>query len=206
MTPAQEALDRLKEGNRDFVSDVRADVTLTSSARRSELAEEGQNPFAIILGCADSRVPSEMVFGQGVGDLFVIRVAGNIVDPSQLGSVEFAAEHFGTRLVVVMGHSKCGAILATFEELRNPAKNPSPNLSTIVNHIRPSVEPLIGSGESEDELVEKAVRANINASVEQLRSESEILDHLVREDGLLIIGAEYSLETGAVDFFDALPE
>src|SRR5258706_15231214 len=113
---ATEPIERLREAIRRFVSDVRASAALVTQTRRSELAE-GQEPFAIILGCSDSRVPAEIVFDQGLGDLFVIRVAGNIVASSQIGSVEFAAERFGTPLVVVLGHSRCGAVLATLEEL-----------------------------------------------------------------------------------------
>src|SRR5258706_13025023 len=124
--------------------DVRRPDTLTGQTRRRELAA-GQEPFAIILGCSDSRVPAEIVFDQGLGDLFVIRVAGNIVAPSQIGSVEFAAERFGTRLVVVLGHSRCGAIQATLEELALPTEGKSRNLRSIVDRIRPSVEALMAT-------------------------------------------------------------
>src|ERR687889_825258 len=142
MISALEALERLRQGNRRFVDDVPSVQTLTNQTRRRELAS-GQNPFAIILGCSDSRVPAEIVFDQGLGDLFVIRVAGNIVAPSQVGSVEFAAARFGTRLVVVLGHTQCGAILATVEELEGASQTPSPNLQSIVDRVRPSVEPLL---------------------------------------------------------------
>ena len=163
-----------------------------------------QEPFAIILGCSDARVPAEIVFDQGLGDLFVIRVAGNIVAPSQVGSVEFAAERFGTRLVVVLGHSQCGAILATLEELRRPNENQSRNLRSIVDRVRPSVEGLLATELRHDEnaLVRQAVRANIRASVDHLRHGSQVLEQLIQDDGLLIVGAEYSLETGVVEFFD----
>jgi len=205
MISALEALERLLEGNRRFVSDVRSRDTLTSQMRRREVAA-GQEPFAIILGCSDSRVPAEIVFDQGLGDLFVIRVAGNIVAPSQVGSVEFAAGRFGTRLVVVLGHSKCGAILATVEELGRPSEGQSRNLRSIVDRIRPSVEPLMGTdlGRHPDALVQQAVRANIRVSANHLRHGSEVLEELIRKDGLLVIGAEYSLETGVVDFFDGV--
>jgi carbonic anhydrase len=170
--------------------------------------QDGQEPFAIILGCSDSRVPAEMIFDQGLGDLFVIRVAGNIVAPSQIGSVEFAATKFGTRLVVVLGHSQCGAIHATVEQLREAREDRSRNLRTIVEFVRPSVESLIeqGFGDDPDVLVERAVRANIRASAERMRHGSAILEELERDDGLLIVGAEYSLETGLVDFLDGVPE
>lgn len=207
MISAREALERLQEGNRRFVSDIRSRDTLVSQMRRSELTM-GQEPFAVILGCSDSRVPVEIVFDQGLGDLFVIRVAGNIVAPSQIGSVEFAAERFATRLVVVLGHSQCGAILATLEELRRPKENQSQNLRSIVDRVRPSVEGLLATelSHSPDELIRQAVRANVRASANHLRHGSEVLENLIQKDGLLIVGAEYSLETGSVAFFDGVPE
>jgi len=205
MIPAREALERLREGNGRFVSDVPGREILTSPARRNELAA-GQEPLAIILGCSDSRVPAEIVFDQGLGDLFVIRVAGNIVAPSQVGSVEFAAERFGTRLVVVLGHSRCGAILATLEELGHPREGQSRNLRSIVDRIRPSVEALLATElrHDADALVREAVRANIRASANHLRHGSEVLEQLIQSDGLLVVGAEYSLETGVVDFFEGV--
>ena len=152
-------------------------------------------------------MPAEIVFDQGLGDLFVIRVAGNIVAPSQIGSVEFAATKFGTRLVVVLGHSQCGAIVETIQQLRAPRENRSRNLRSIVDFVRPSVEGLLAAGLGEDPiaLAEQAVRANVRASAEQLRHGSEILEELERKEGLVIVGAEYSLETGLVDFFDGPP-
>jgi carbonic anhydrase len=200
---AAEALARLRDGNRRFVSNVRGLEAYVSHLRRAELAA-GQQPFAIILGCSDSRVPAEIVFDQGLGDLFVIRVAGNIVAPSQVGSVEFAAARYGTRLVVVLGHSRCGAVLATVEELRRPTENQSRNLRAIVDRVRPSVEGLLAAdpGQDGDALIQRAVRANIRASVDHLRSGSPVLEQLIREEGLLVVGAEYSLESGVVEFFD----
>ena len=202
MVSAREALERLREGNGRFVSNVRASDPFVTRSRRAELTA-GQEPFAIVLGCSDSRVPAEIVFDQGLGDLFVIRVAGNIVAPSQVGSVEFAADRFGTRLVVVLGHSQCGAILATLEELRRPTESQSRNLRSIVDRVRPSVESLFATHlrDDWDALVSEAVRANIRASVDHLRHGSEVLEHLTT-DGLLVVGAEYSLETGVVEFFD----
>ncbi len=202
--PAHEALARLGEGNRRFVAHVRDSDAVLHRTRRTELATE-QEPFAIILGCSDARVPAEIVFDQGLGDLFVIRVAGNIVAPSQVGSVEFAAERFGTRLVVVLGHSRCGAILATLEELQRPTE--SPNLRAIIDRIRPSVEELIAAGVGDlDALVDQAVRTNVRASADLLRHGSKLLEQLIQDDGLLVVGAEYSLETGEVEFFDGMPE
>ena len=207
MISAREALARLREGNRRFVSDVRSPDSLASQTRRSALAA-GQEPFAIVLGCSDSRVPAEMVFDQGLGDLFVIRVAGNIVAPSQIGSVEFAAERFGTRLVVVLGHSRCGAILATLEELQQSAGNQSRTPHSIIDRVRPSVEGLLATDlrHEPDALVRHAVRANIRASASHLRHGSQMIDQLIQSNGLLVVGAEYSLETGVVDFFDGMPE
>jgi carbonic anhydrase len=207
MIAARDALAHLREGNRRFVSEVRSRDAVTGQTRRTELAT-GQEPFAIILGCSDSRVPAEIVFDQGLGDLFVIRVAGNIVASSQVGSVEFAAARFGTRLVVVLGHSQCGAILATLEELQRPTGNQSRNLRSIVDRVRPSVEALLATElkHEPDELVRQAVRANVRASADHLRHGSEILEQLIQDDGLLVVGAEYSLETGVVEFFDGVPE
>jgi carbonic anhydrase len=205
MISALEALERLREGNRRFVSGVRSIDGLISQTQRSELVA-GQEPFAVIIGCSDSRVPVEIVFDQGLGDLFVIRIAGNIVAPSQVGSVEFAAERFGTRLVVVLGHTRCGAVQATLEELHRPTKNQSRNLRSIVDHIRPSVEGLLVTELRHDReaLARHAVRANIRASANHLRHGSEILEQLIQREKLLVVSAEYSLETGAVDFFDGL--
>lgn len=181
--------------------------TLAGQTRPSDLAA-GQEPFAIILGCSDSRVPAEIVFDQGLGDLFVIRVAGNIVAPSQVGSVEFAAGRFGTRLVVVLGHSQCGAVIATLEELGRPSQDQSPNLHSIVDRIRPSVVPLLGTGlaQQPDDLIRHAVRANIRASANHLRHGSELLEQLIQKDGLRVVGAEYSLESGSVEFFDGIQD
>jgi carbonic anhydrase len=202
MVPAREALQRLRDGNSRFAASVQG-ASVLQIGRRFELTAE-QQPFAIILGCSDSRVPAEIVFDQGLGDLFVIRVAGNIVAPSQVGSVEFAAARFDTRLVVVLGHTQCGAIGATLEELRRPTDNQSRNLHAIVDRIRPSVEGLLATDLRHDEqaLVQQAVRANIRASVNHLRHGSELLEQIIKEDGLWVVGAEYSLETGEVDFFD----
>jgi carbonic anhydrase len=204
MISAHKALARLREGNARFASHVRGLDALLSQAKLGELTQE---PFAIVLGCSDSRVPAEIVFDQGLGDLFVIRVAGNIVAPSQVGSVEFAAARFGTRLVVVLGHSHCGAITATLEELRAPTANQSRNLKAIVDRVRPSVEGLLETDlrHDLDALARQAVRLNIRASASHLRHGSQILEQLIQDDGLVVVGAEYSLETGEVEFFDGVP-
>ena len=207
MISAQNALARLREGNRRFASEVPSGTMLNSRARRNALTA-GQEPFAIILGCSDSRVPAEIVFDQGLGDLFVIRVAGNIVAPSQIGSVEFAAERYGTLLAVVLGHSQCGAVLATIEALEQPDERQSRNLRSIVDRIRPSVEALLATDLKQDPeaLVSQAVRANVRIAADHLRHGSEILEQLIQSAGFLVVGAEYSLETGMVDFFDGAPD
>lgn len=205
MISAQDALLRLREGNRRFVLDAPDGMVNDAGLRRRELMG-GQEPFAVLLGCSDSRVPAEIVFDQGLGDLFVIRVAGNVVAPSLVGSVEYAAAQCGTRLVVVMGHSGCGAIQATLDELERPSESRSPNLKSIVDRIRPSVEPFLddAAGFDRDEVVARAVRANVRASANHLRHGSRILEELIEREGLLVVGAEYSLATGEVDFFDGV--
>ena len=207
MVDAVTALKRLRDGNERFAAGVRSVESMLSHIRREELAA-GQQPFAIILGCSDSRVPAEMVFDQGLGDLFVIRVAGNIVAPSQIGSVEFAAERYNTRLVVVMGHSMCGAVCATVEALQSKTDQTSRNIQSIVDRISPTVESLMATGLIHDTetLIQQSVRANVRTSVNQLKHGSEMLEHLTEHEGLLIVGAEYSLESGVVDFFYNLPE
>jgi carbonic anhydrase len=206
MISADEALERLIEGNRRFVSGTRHDRKRLDHPQRARKVES-QSPFAVILGCSDSRVPCELVFDQGIGDLFVIRVAGNIVAPSQVGSIEFAAAQFGTPLVVVMGHSHCGAVIAAVEELERPSGMRSPNLGFIVKSIQPCVEPLVEENPQADRetLVGEAVRANILASAEQLRHGSEILESLIGKGGLRVVSAEYSLETGEVEFLGLEP-
>jgi carbonic anhydrase len=196
--PPAGALERLKEGNRRFVSNVRSIASLTSQERKEE-----QDPFAIVLGCSDARTPAEIIFDQGLGDLFVIRVAGNIVAPSQVGSVEFAAETFGTRLVVVMGHSRCGAIQATIDAIEQSSGPPSKNVLSIVDRIRPAVAPLVEAGTRDrDTLIRLATRANVSASASHLRQGSRVLEQLVLNHGLIVVGAYLDLQTGIVDFFD----
>ena len=202
---ARKALERLQDGNRRFVEGVRGQDPSANDVRRREVAE-GQAPFAIILGCSDSRVPAEIIFDQGLGDLFVIRVAGNIVAPSQVASVEFAAARYETALVVVLGHSTCGAILATLEELELPPASRSRTLRSIVDRVRPSVEPLLATPlrDRRDDLIHEAVRANIAVAANQLRHGSQLLEQMVLDQRMLVVGAEYSLDTGVVDFFDGV--
>ena len=213
---AAAALERLRSGNRRFVDDMRHEASGTPE-RRSALAA-GQEPFATILGCSDSRVPAEIVFDQGLGDLFVIRVAGNIVAPSQVASIEFAAARFGTRLVVVLGHSQCGAILAALEELERPQEMRSELFRAIVDRVRPAVEEVLAHAAGKDAaakpagragsdaggIVREAVRANVRRSVDLLKHGSALVERMVASEGLLVVGAEYSLDTGVVEFFDGV--
>lgn len=203
MISAADALERLREGNRRFVSDEVSEDTLASREHRAGAAT-AQNPFAIILACSDSRVPTELIFDRGIGDLFVIRVAGNIVAPSQIGSIEFAAKQFGTRLVVVLGHSNCGAIIATLQELALKDSHRSPNLRAIVDRVRPAVEPILEDSDDLDDeaVISRCVRANVRASVERLQHGSLILEQLIDAGDLRIVGAEYSIETGYIEFFE----
>ena len=203
-----EALTRLRDGNRRFVSNQLEAGVLGNHGRRAALAA-GPEPLAIVLGCSDARVPAELVFDQGFGDLFVIRVAGNVVSPSQIGSVEFAAGRYGTSLVVVMGHSQCGAVLATFEALTGRASSQSRNLRSIVNRVRPSMETVLAAAAGKElnpeAVIADTVRANVRASANHLRHGSEVLERLIQEGTLMVVGAEYSLETGVVSFFDGVP-
>jgi carbonic anhydrase len=200
----RDAIERLRDGNRRFATNMHSFDPPGSDAQRVELANE-QHPFAIVLGCSDSRVPPEIIFDQGFGDLFVVRVAGNIAAPSQVGSVEIAASQFGTLLVVVLGHSQCGAIRTTLEELQRPKKSRSPYFRSIVDRIRPSVTGLLDTElkNDPDALMKQAVRANVRASANQLRHRSAVLKQLIQNEDLAVVGAEYSLETGIVDFFDS---
>ncbi len=204
MSSGQQALTQLKQGNLRYIESLKQG---SYSINNPELVAE-KNPVAIILGCSDARVPVEMVFDQGLGDLFVIRVAGNVVAPSQIGSIEFAVDKFSTRLVVVLGHSHCGAVTACVEALVNPAQNYSPNLQSIVDRIRPSVHNLYelatanGHDVNVNELIGRSIRANVDMSVSQLKHGSRILEDMVSTGELLIVGAEYNLQTGKVNFFN----
>jgi len=204
------ALQRLKSGNARFAYGVTERVIDAEHALRAALAE-GQAPFAVILGCSDSRVPAELIFDQGLGDLFVIRVAGNVVAPSQIGSVEFAAAEFGVRLVVVLGHSQCGAVRATLQQLRGTGDESSRGLESIVQRIRPSVQHVLAgrscSSWADENLMAAATHANVVNSVRDLRRGSSLIESMVQSDQMMIIGAHYALEAGTVHFFDdaALP-
>lgn len=215
-------MQRLQVGNQRFALEMtrlkNEDLLQDQSVRDRRLSLlDGQSPFAIILGCSDSRVPAEIVFDQGLGDLFVVRVAGNIIAPSLVESVEFSAEYHRAKLVVVLGHTQCGAVSATFESLlKDPQQRHGPYRS-IVERIRPTFETLIPAFTHDldipksinswdktlrQKLLQQATRANIRASVNHLRHGSRTLEELTESAGLLIVGAEYSLESGLVDFFD----
>ena len=204
ITP-EDALERLRRGNARFVAGEQQ--RSVDSAERAALAA-GQEPFAVVLGCSDSRVPIEVVFDQGLGDLFVIRVAGNIATPSLIGSIEFAAQNFGTQLVVVLGHTQCGAVDATLRSLRSPGDPGSRNLGAIVEKIQPAVAPLLEQDEvlNPAELMHEAVRRNVTSSIGFIRNESPVIESLIDDGRLRIVGAEYSLETGVVDFFAGVPD
>jgi carbonic anhydrase len=206
MESATLALTRLREGNRRFIANVRGIEALLSQQRRADLVA-GQQPFAIFLGCSDSRAPAEILFDQGLGDLFVIRIAGNIVAPSGIASIEFAAQRFGIPLVVLMGHTGCGAIEATLESISRPNDESLRNLKSIVDRVRPAIEPLVGTDLARDpvELRRQCVRANVRAGANHLRHGSPVLERLVLDGKLAVVGAEYDLESGVVDFFDGVP-
>jgi len=201
MIRADEALQRLRDGNARFVAGDSDPASLASHTKRQQL-KAGQSPFAIVLGCSDSRVPVEVLFDQDLGDLFVIRVAGNIVARSQVGSIEFAGQELGARLVVVLGHTQCGAVETTLNELNKASEQQSENLGFIVDKIRPAVEQVIadGFGHDPDMLAARVVRENIRRSMEAIRHGSDIIERLVAKEDLMIVGAEYSLDTGKVDF------
>ena len=201
MVSARDALERLRQGNQRFIDNVRKHNEVEYHALRSSLLE-GQKPFAVILGCSDSRVPVEIVFDQSLGDLFVIRVAGNIVARSQIGSIEYAVQMFGARLVVVLGHSNCGAVTATLQQLQMPVPEQSLNLHLLAERICPALEPLLESGADREALLAASIRANVEQSTKALRHGSHIIERMVEDERLTIVGAEYCLETGRVDFFD----
>ena len=192
----EEALERLLAGNRRFIEDQ---PEARSKRWHADLAQ-GQSPFAVILGCSDSRAPAELIFDQGLGDLFMIRVAGNIVAPSLIGSVEFAVAQLGVRLAMVMGHTQCGAIAATLSALRSPDQL-SKNLEAITRRIEPQIEALLlkyDAPESEPALRRAAERANVLGSVQQLQHGSPYLEGLVQQGRVRIVGTIFELETGQV--------
>jgi carbonic anhydrase len=197
--PPAQSLERLIAGNRRFRE---GNGSALARSWRAEQAAEDQRPFAIVLGCSDSRTPVEIVFDEGFGALFVVRIAGNIVAPSVVGSIEFAAAHFGSRLVVVMGHTACGAVEATVGALETGLGSESKNIRSITDRIAPHIVGLVQPGDSRNALVRKAVRSNVRASVDHLRHGSRLIEDLVETGRVAVVSAEYELETGEVHFFD----
>jgi carbonic anhydrase len=202
--PPLEGLRLLKEGNQRFVT---SNSQLATHGWKPGLGD-GQRPFAVVVGCSDSRAPAELVFDQGLGQLFVVRVAGNIIAPSGIGSVEFAAAQFGTRLVVVMGHTHCGAIGATCESIRNGDSPDSRNLRSITDRIRPHVEDLVRLEQeaqvSPELVLRHAIRANARSCADRLRHGSALIESVVEEGWLHVMPAVYDLDTGVVEFFDRI--
>lgn len=208
-TPApEEALRRLVEGNQRFQRKAAAPGGF-AQARSSyaEVAVEPQRPFAIVLGCSDARTPVEILFDQGLGDLFVVRVAGHVVAPSVVGSIEFAASQFGTRLVVVLGHTQCGAIASTLHAIETHGGPESKNIRSITDRIAPNIEALVraASGAGHANILRDATRANVRAAANHLRHGSHLLEELVLAGRVAVVGAEYDLDTGGVNFFDGVP-
>ena len=203
MTTAKEALDRLKNGNQRFVNDELTEES-HASRRHSPSQAAPQEPFAIVLACSDSRVPTEVIFDCGIGELFIIRVAGNIATPSQIGSIEYAASQLGTPLVVVLGHSNCGAVAATLAEMNGGDRLDSPNLRSILDAVRPALVPVLKDhpGATDAEVIGPCIRANVRAVADELPRNSKILSDRIEQGELTIVGAEYSIETGRVEFLD----
>lgn len=203
-TPPLEAYQRLVEGNRRFLD---GSARRVAPAFQPDLAVRPQRPFAIVLGCSDSRMPVEHLFDQGFGDLFVVRVAGNIVAPSIVGSIEFAAAEFGTRLVVVLGHTGCGAIAATVRSIETGNGPESRNIRSITDRISPHIEAMVHSAKvsTDAALMREWMRVNVRASADHLRHGSQLLEELVLAGRVTVVGAEYELETGQVHFFDGVP-
>jgi carbonic anhydrase len=202
LTP-RAALQRLAEGNQRFLD---RNGATGSREFRADLADRPQRPFAIVLGCSDSRMPVEILFDEGFGDLFVVRIAGNVVAPSVVGSIEFAASQFGTRLVVVLGHTRCGAITATVNSIQSGNGPESKNIRAITDRISPHIDGFVRSRpEMNGELLRESMRINVRASANHLRHGSQMLEELVLSGRLVVVGAEYELETGRVHFFDGVP-
>jgi len=191
-----EALQKLMDGNKRFVSGTLAQKDL-SLKRREELAK-GQKPFATVLTCSDSRVPPELLFDQGLGDIFVVRVAGNVVDPIALGSIEYAAEHLGSPLLLILGHSKCGAVKATLEEKGKPEGN----IGEIEKKIMPAVETAKKKGGTQDEMLETAIKENVKNVYADIMKNSKIIPHLLKEGKLTIAAGEYNITTGKIEMIE----
>ena len=196
-------LKELKAGNKRFLAGKSVQSSKSSLKKLQDFAKTGQAPKATVLCCSDSRAPVEMIFDQDIGDLFVIRVAGNIVAPSLVGSVEFAANRFKTHLVLVMGHTQCGAITATLDHIENAQAISSENIYDLVSRIKPHILPIAQMKKiTRAEKMERAVEANVRASVNQLSHSSRLIESLVQKKEMKIIGAVLNLSTGEVDFLD----
>jgi carbonic anhydrase len=191
-----QGLQLLKEGNRKYLTDspIRA---VEGRERRLEIAK-GQTPFAVLVSCSDSRVPPELLFGRGLGELFIIRNAGNTIDTAALGSVEYAVAELGVPLIVVMGHQRCGAVDAAVSVVRDNAVFPG----SIGDMIEPIIPAVLGVRDKPGDLLDNAVRANISRIAGRLREAEPILSDPQRNGKLKVVGAYYSLEDGSVDFFD----
>ncbi|MGE4233489.1 MAG: carbonic anhydrase [Bacteriovoracia bacterium] len=202
---SKEALERLKEGNRRFISGLRSVNPLISHLKMPDLARKGQTPFAIVLTCSDSRSPAELIFDEGLGELFVVRVAGNVVAPSLLASMEFAAVNFGSAVILVLGHSQCGAVKATIDHIKNPNNElPSSNLEELVGRIRPAVQRVFKetNNSSEKDFSERCEVENVRRSMSLIIEQSQILRNLVHDNKLSVHGALLDLESGKVNFLD----
>ena len=188
-----EAISKLKEGNGRYTSGNLQHPGQTTE-RRTELAKT-QHPFAAIVSCSDSRVPPEIVFDQGLGDLFVVRVAGNVINDEGMGSIEYTVDHLGTRLILVLGHQSCGAVKAARETIAAKGKAPG-HIESLVRAIKPAVE-----ATAKDDL-DATIKANVKNVVQALRSSTPILKAKVDSGEIQVIGGYYSLDTGAVTFLD----
>ena len=185
----QQSLKKLLEGNKRCV--VCKQQNPRQDARRRKEVSKGQKPFAVIVGCSDSRIPPELIFDQGLGDLFVVRLAGNIVDALALGSIEYAVEHLGTKLVVVLGHGKCGAVTAATKGPDAPG-----HVGAIVKAIQPAVKKV---QKMSGDLVDNAIRANASLVANKIKSSKPILAEMVNKGEIEVVGAYYNIDTGAVE-------
>lgn len=196
LTP-DEALQKLKEGNAAYRAELPA-CTVQVQARRIEIAA-GQAPFCVLVSCSDSRVAPEIVFGQGLGDVFIVRNAGNTVDTTALGSIEYAVEHLGVPLIVIMGHSRCGAVEAAASIVDTNARFPE----AVEHMLGPIVPAVLSVRDRPGDRIEHAVRANVDRAVARLRLGAEpVISEPLRAGRLRVVGAAYNLDTGLVDFFN----
>ena len=200
MTPDQ-ALDLLREGNRRFRGGTPVHPEAISREQRVALAD-AQRPFCVLVGCSDSRVPPELLFGRGLGELFIVRNAGNVVDLAAMGSIEYGVLVLGVPLVVVLGHERCGAVKAALDVVQNDTIYPG-SIGQMIEPIIPAVLQASRPGASEgDDLLDRSVRANVRRIVQRLRTTEQMLIEPQREGRLKIIGARYDLDDGNVEFFE----